>query len=198
MHCSKCGASGANEVGAYLAPIQDGVAMSRTLLTLLVPEAEPVVEFFRDLYDPSARRGLGAHITLIYPFMESEWMTPQVLEKLRDVLADQPAPMFRLAEVRTFPSVVWLAPEPVRAIVNLAGVLERAFPDYPRGGGVFPDYVPHLTAARGVQDAKEAIVNELEARLADHGPVYCWCERVTLMVSEQRRWKMLAEFPLLH
>ncbi len=175
-----------------------GVGMSRTLLALMVPEAEPVVGSFRDQYDPSARRGLGAHITLIYPFLDSQWLSPQVLARLRDVIAGVPAPMFRLIEVRTFPSVVWLAPEPAKHIMVLADALVAAFPDHPKGGGAFPDFVPHLTAARGVHHEKEAVVNELGVRLADYGPVYCWCENVTLLVSEDRRWRVLAQFPLLH
>lgn len=172
--------------------------MARTLLALLVPEAEPVVASFRDQYDPSARRGLGAHITLIYPFIDSELLSPQLLARLRDVVADIPAPMFRLADVRTFPSVVWLAPEPARPIVQIAAALERAFPDYPRGGGAFPEFVPHLSVARQVQQEKAAVINELQARLLDHGPVYCWCESVALLVSENRRWRQLAAYEFLH
>lgn len=172
--------------------------MARTLLALLVPEAEPVVGSFRDLYDPSARRGLGAHITLIYPFIDSELLTPGLLARLRDVAADLPAPMFRLAEVRTFPSVVWLAPEPAGPLVQMATALERAFPDHPKGGGAFPDFVPHLSVARHIQQEKVAVINELQARLADHGPIYGWCESLSLLVSENRRWRELAQYPFLY
>jgi len=172
--------------------------MARTLLALLVPEADPVVGSFRDQHDPSARRGLGAHITLIYPFMESELLSAAVLARLRDTVADMPAPMFRLHEVRMFPAVVWLAPEPTRSIVQLASALERAFPEQPIGGGAFPEFIPHLTVARRVPQEKEAIANEVKARLADYGPIYCWCDNVTLLVNEDRRWRRLAEFPLLH
>lgn len=172
--------------------------MARTLLALMVPEAEPLVGSFRDQYDPSARRGLGAHITLIYPFIDSELLTPALLARLRNVAADIPAPMFRLAHVDTFPSVVWLAPEPARPIAQIATALERAFPDHPKGGGAFPDFVPHLSVARHVQQEKAALVNELEARLADHGPIYGWCESLTLLINDHRRWRGAGEFPFLH
>ena len=172
--------------------------MARTLLALLVPEADPVVGSFRDQHDPSARRGLGAHITLIYPFVESELLSATLLARLRDTIADLPAPMFRLLDVRTFPAVVWLAPEPPRSIVQLAAAIERAFPDQRIGGGAFPEYIPHLTVARRVPQEKGSIANEVKARLADYGPIYCWCDNVTLLVSEDRRWRRLAEFPLLH
>lgn len=172
--------------------------MARTLLALMVPEAEPVVGSFRDEYDPSARRGLGAHITLIYPFLDSQLITHGVRVRLQRTIAECPAAMFRLAQVHTFPSVVWLAPEPVRHIAGLVSALERAFPEAPAGGGAFPDYVAHLTAARNVRDQeKEVVTNELRARLADHGPVYCWCEQVTLLVNEERRWRPVAQFDLL-
>lgn len=172
--------------------------MARTLLALLVPEAEPVVASFRELHDPAARRGLGAHITLIYPFIDSELLTPGLLARVRDVVADIPAPMFRLAEVKTFPSVVWLAPEPAKPIAQIATALERAFPDHPKGGGAFPDFVPHLSVARHVEQEKTAIINELQARLADHGPIYGWCESMALLVSENRRWHELAQYPFMH
>jgi 2'-5' RNA ligase len=172
--------------------------MSRTLLALMVPEAEPVVGTFRDQFDPAAKRGLGAHITLIYPFMDSQWLSTAYLARLRQVVAEHPAPMFSLREVRTFPSVVWLAPEPSEGIVRLAAALEAAFPDCPKGGGAFPEYVPHLTAARSVRTEQETISNELRARLADYGPVYCWCDHITLFKSENRRWLRLEEIPLLH
>ncbi|WP_109125909.1 2'-5' RNA ligase family protein [Dyella sp. C11] len=171
--------------------------MARTLLALLVPEAEPIVGSFRDQYDPSARRGLGAHITLIYPFIDSELLTQGVLQRVRDTVADLPAPMFRLASVDTFPSVVWLAPEPAKPIVQIANALERAFPDHPKGGGAFPDYVPHLSVARQLKD-KAAVINELQARLAAHGPIYGWCESMALLVSDNRRWRQMAEYPFLH
>ena len=172
--------------------------MARTLLALLVPEAEPVVASFRDQFDPAARRGLGAHITLIYPFIDSELLTPGLLARVRDVVADLPAPMFRLQEVRTFPSVVWLAPEPAKAITQIASALERAFPDHPKGGGAFPEFVPHLSVARQVQQEQAAVINELEARIADHGPIYGWCESMSLLVSENRRWRELASYPFLY
>lgn len=172
--------------------------MARTLLALLVPEAEAVVGSFRDQYDPSARRGLGAHITLIYPFIDSDLITPAMMARLRDVAADIPAPMFRLAHVGTFPSVVWLAPEPAKPIIQIASALERAFPDHPKGGGAFPDFVPHLSVARQVQHEKAVVINELEARLADHGPVYGWCESMSLLVSDNRRWREQRQFAFLH
>ena len=172
--------------------------MARTLLALLVPEADVVVGSFRDVYDPSARRGLGAHITLIYPFIDSELLTPGVLARVREVAADIPAPMFRLSEVDTFPSVVWLAPEPARPIVQIASALERAFPDHPKGGGAFPEFVPHLSVARHVQQEQAAVIHELQARLADYGPIYGWCECMTLLVNENRRWRELAQYPFMH
>jgi 2'-5' RNA ligase len=172
--------------------------MARTLLALMVPEAEPVVGSFRELLDPSARRGLGAHITLIYPFVDSELLTPAVLARLAEVIADIPAPMFRLAHVDTFPSVVWLAPEPAKPIIQIASVLERAFPDHPKGGGAFPEFVPHLSVARNVQQGKTAVINELEARLADHGPIYGWCESMSLWVNDQRRWRERNQYAFLH
>src|SRR5689334_13255282 len=102
--------------------------MPRTLLALLVPEAEPLVGDLRARMDPSARRGLGAHITLVYPFIDSPSVTPEVLDRLRGVTARHAAFSFRLADVGTFPSTVWLGPTPADAIARLVVDLEASFP----------------------------------------------------------------------
>jgi hypothetical protein len=37
-------------------------------LVVLVPEAEPVVGHLRDRLDPNAASGVGAHVTVLFPF----------------------------------------------------------------------------------------------------------------------------------
>jgi len=37
-------------------------------IVVLVPEAETLVEPFRKIFDPSAAKGMPAHITINYPF----------------------------------------------------------------------------------------------------------------------------------
>jgi 2'-5' RNA ligase len=170
--------------------------MSRTLLALMVPEAEPLVGDLRARLDPAAQRGLGAHITLVYPFVDSDNVDDVALERLRGVARAHAPPSFQLDSVRTFPSTVWLKPSPGDAIVALAAALEAAFPERPRDGRTFPDYVPHLSVARNVRGDRAIIVTTLEDRLHASGPIPCTCRHVHVMQRASGAWRNLVSVPL--
>lgn len=170
--------------------------MSRTLLALLVPDAEPLVGDLRARLDPSARLGLGAHITLVYPFLDSMAITDDVVERLRHV-ARQHAPVsFVLDEVGTFPSTVWLAPRPADALVSLSAALESAFPDRPTTGRVFERFVPHLSVARNIRGDRDAVVATLEDRLRSVRGVVCACANIHVMKRTDEGWQVHSRVPL--
>jgi 2'-5' RNA ligase len=170
--------------------------MSRTLLALMVPEAEPLVGDLRARLDPAAQRGLGAHITLVYPFVDSEAIDEAAIERLHEVARVHAPPSFRLDSVQAFPSTVWLKPSPGDAIVALAAALETAFPERPRDGRVFPDYVPHLSVARNVRGDRAVIVTTLEDRLHASGSIPCVCRHVHVMRRASDAWHSLVSVPL--
>ena len=172
------------------------MAMTRTLLALLVPEAESLVGDMRARLDPSARLGLGAHITLVYPWLESADVTDESLGLLRGLVASHAALSFRLDRVDTFPSTVWLAPSPIESIVSLAASLDTAFPERPRIGADYERYVPHLSVARNVRKDRDDIVASLHDRLEIHGRVECLCKDVHVMERDTTGWHALASFPL--
>lgn len=163
--------------------------MSRTLLALMVPEAEPLVGDLRARLDPAAKKGLGAHITLVYPFLDGELVAPAVEERLHSVAAVRQPLSFQLDAVCLFPSTVWLAPSPVAAIASLATALRLAFPEAPRRDRDFPDYVPHVSVARNVRRDREGIAATLRERLHAHGPVPCVARRVHLLEREPEGWR---------
>jgi hypothetical protein len=49
--------------------IDQHATMMHTLLALLVPAADGVIGDLREQYDPSAKRGLGAHITIRFDWL---------------------------------------------------------------------------------------------------------------------------------
>jgi len=51
-------------------------------LSILVPEAEGLVGSFRVRYDPAAKDGMPAHITLLYPFKSPSEIDGLVLDTL--------------------------------------------------------------------------------------------------------------------
>jgi hypothetical protein len=50
-----------------------------TAVLLCVPEAEPVVHGWRSTGDPSASRGVPAHVTLLSPFLPADRIDAGVL-----------------------------------------------------------------------------------------------------------------------
>lgn len=171
--------------------------MSRTLLALLVPDAETLVGDLRATMDPAAKLGLGAHFTLLYPFYDSADITMARLHVLDAVVARHQSLEFALDRVGTFPSTVWLAPTPQGDIVELAHALERAFPGRPETGRTFERFVPHLSVARNVRRAadRDMVVHELERRLQGTD---AWCRGAAVHVMARREagWRSVHHSPL--
>ncbi|UPG93064.1 2'-5' RNA ligase family protein [Luteibacter aegosomatissinici] len=164
--------------------------MSRTLVALLVPDAEPLVGDLRARLDPASKLGLGAHFTLLYPFHDTVEITPAHLASLREVGRRHAALAFSLERVGAFPSTVWLAPDPDEAIIQLANELEATFSGRPKVGREFNAFVPHLSVARNLRRAadRDAVVRTLEDRLAGGG-VLCRCGELHLMARLETGWR---------
>ncbi len=175
----------------------DGLT-SESALVVLVPEAEALVGPFRERYDPSASAGMPAHITINYPFlpMEPNWYV--ALERLDEVLAGCSGFDFSLFEIRRFPDVLYLAPDPERPFKHMIGAVASAFPDSPPYAGAISEVIPHLTVAQ-VDDAEA--LSKIAAAFAraaeDHLPIAGRVESVWLMDNRGGRWKREFEFDLI-
>jgi 2'-5' RNA ligase len=170
--------------------------VSLTCFVVLVPEAENLVGALRSRFDDSARRGLGAHITVLYPFMAPQLLDAAVLKKAAATLAAQEQFPFRLKSLGRFPEVAYLAPEPAEGFVALTLGLARAFPLFPPYGGEFARVVPHLTVAKGDLQAASPDLDHLASRLAQQGPVAAMCTHVTLIENSSGLWQPLQAFEL--
>ncbi len=164
-------------------------------LIVPVPEAEPLVCAWRERYDDSARTGVPAHITLLYPFLPPEEITPADLERLKALFASAPPMRFRLAAARRFPrGVLYLAPEPEEFLRGLTRRIWAQYPQRPPYGGAFEHVVPHLTVAQA-QD--HAVLDEVEAAVAPGLPVAAEATEAWLMLqSDVERWRAGHRFPL--
>jgi 2'-5' RNA ligase len=88
--------------------------------------------------------GLPAHVTLLFPFPEPD---ADVVAATRETLAGVEAFDVVFREVRRFPNVPYLVPEPAEPFVALTGALVTRFPAWQPYGGKFDDVIPHLTIA---------------------------------------------------
>jgi 2'-5' RNA ligase len=165
-------------------------------LVAFVPEAEPLVGCLRLRYDESARMGVSAHITLLFPFMEPSLVTAAVVQDCSTVLASHKAFSFELRSVGRFPVTAYLVPQPAEPFIELTQALCRAFPAYSPFGGKFPSVIPHLTVAHGNAVEADAAATALSASLQSSGPVSSVCRSVVLIENSSGRWRPTHVFPL--
>ena len=151
-------------------------APRESAIVVPVPEAEPVVGALRAGHDRSAARGVPAHVTLLYPFIEPDGIDDGAIATVTAIVAAEPS--FRCVFATTWEpegAVVALEPAPPAPFHRLIDALTRAFPDHPPYGGVFDEVIPHLTVADDGAD----VAAGLDGRL----PFEAWIHRATLMVE---------------
>jgi 2'-5' RNA ligase len=170
----------------YLRP-----TVSRSALVVPMPDLGPALSAVRRGHDPSARGGMPAHVTLLFPFLPVEDLSTAVEATLARVVGSHPAFPFRLATVGRFPAVLYLAPDPAEPFIDLVRALVAEWPLRPPYGGRFRDVVPHVTVAQG--RVSDRLVRLVEREL----PVLGRASHVDLMVEDRaRRWHLRKSFDL--
>jgi hypothetical protein len=164
-------------------------------LIVPVPEAESLVGAWRERYDDSARTGVPAHLTLLYPFLPTEDVTPADLQRLSALFATAAPTRYSLVAVRRFSrGVLYLAPQPEAFLREMTGRIWALYPDRPPYGGAFDDVIPHLTVA---QAEDPTVLDEVEAGVAPGLPVEAHATEAWLMLqSDGGRWRAGHRFPL--
>jgi 2'-5' RNA ligase len=170
--------------------------LPETALICEVPEAERFIARYRERYDPSARRNVPAHVTVLYPFMPPALVNEAVLAQLAAIARAVPCFDYRLAETRRFPVSLYLAPQPDRHFAALTEGIFRAFPDYPPFAGKFEVVVPHVTVAHGDEPILCEIEVELRIALPAGGGIAARCSDLLLIENSSGRWEQLQRFRL--
>ncbi|MGW3493602.1 2'-5' RNA ligase family protein [Streptomyces sp. NPDC001020] len=166
----------------------------QTGLIVRIPEAEPAVRAWRERFDPSARAGVPAHITVLFPFLDERRLGARVCSALTDVLGRHHAFDLRFESCGRFPGVLYLAPESDTQLRRLTEVIADRWPEAPPYGGQFTEIVPHLTVADGQDDA---VLDEIEAELLSNLPFTSRASSVDLMAHDGAKWQERASFALL-
>ncbi|MFB7321814.1 2'-5' RNA ligase family protein [Streptomyces sp. NPDC056190] len=165
----------------------------QTGLIVRVPDAEPAVRAWRERFDPSARAGVPAHVTVLFPFLDESRTDAHVWSALADVLGRHHAFDVRFEGCGRFPGVLYLAPEPDIPLRRLTEVIADRWPEAPPYGGKFTEVVPHLTIADGQDDG---VLDEIEADLLGRLPITSRVSSVDLMVHDGAKWQERASFSL--
>ena len=176
----------------------------QSALLLVVPAAEAAVGEHRARLDRSARDGVPAHFTVLYPFVPPGQIRDADLSALAGLFAGVPSFDFILDRIDWFgEQVVWLGPgdsEPFRALTVRT---LQAFPDYPPYGGQYADadVTPHLTIGH---DADLDVLRAAADCVREHLPIGGTATEVTLMAGPKPgtpatppgTWRRIAAFPL--
>ncbi len=168
--------------------------MPETALICNIPEIEAHIARYRERYDPSARRNVPAHVTVLYPFMPPDELGADVVARLREIVRAVPCFSYRLARTRRFPVALYLEPEPDTHFSALTDGIWAAFPDYPPFAGKFATVVPHVTVAHGDEELLCSI--EIELRIALASGVSARCSEVLLIENSTGRWETMHTLPL--
>ncbi|WP_369360665.1 2'-5' RNA ligase family protein [Streptomyces sp. cg2] len=168
----------------------------QTGLVVRIPEAESAVRAWRERFDPSARAGVPAHVTVLFPFLDERRIDARVCSVLADVLGRHGAFGLRFARCGRFPGVLCLVPEPDGQLRRLTEAVAGRWPEAQPYGGKFTEVVPHLTVADSQDDGVPDELDEIEAELLGELPFTSWVSSVDLMVHDGARWQGRASFAL--
>lgn len=162
-------------------------------LIVRVPEADSVVRAWRDRLDPSARAGVPAHVTVLFPFLDESRIDNDACAAIGEVIGRHRPFEARFEHCGRFPGVLYLVPEPDLPFRRLTEAIADRWPETPPFGGQFDEVVPHLTIAQGQDDA---VLEEAEAHLRSRLPVTGRVSSVDLMVHDGTSWRPRASFAL--
>jgi 2'-5' RNA ligase len=165
-----------------------------TGLIVPLPDLEPVVGEWRARYD-SQFADTPAHVTVLFPWVPPGDLTEADLDAVGRLAEDWQPFEVRFAEFRAFADadVHYLAPEPADPFLALTQDLCTAWPEYPPYEGAFPEVVPHLTVAVGVNAEQAA---EFRAAIEALLPVRTIAAELTVIEVLDGRCRVRRSFPL--
>ncbi len=166
-----------------------------TAVVIVFPQFSPIVDDWRER--TSADRtsiGVPPHVTLLHPFVPAE-AVEDALDGLRELFAATPAFDVAFRELRRWPEMAYLAPEPPEPFARLTEAIVERWPDYPPYEGIHEIVIPHLTVAYG----DDALLADVEADVTPKLPVEAHVTEAVLLEeleADFERWGERARFAL--
>jgi 2'-5' RNA ligase len=143
--------------------------------------------------DPSARAGVPAHVTVLFPFLDESRIDSGVVAAVGEVIGRHRSFEVRFEHCGRFPGILYLVPEPDLPFRRLTEAIADRWPEAPPFGGQFDEVVPHLTIAQGQDDA---VLEEAEADICRRLPITARVSSVDLLVHDGTSWQQRASFAL--
>ncbi len=115
---------------------------SAVIIPIALP---PRLASLRKAGDPLAARGVPAHVTVLFPFLRVDALTPAVRSTLARLAAHEPPFVARFERVERRGRMVWLIPADERPFLRLTAAVAERWPDHQPYEGVHLTLIPHLT-----------------------------------------------------
>ena len=170
--------------------------MAQFLIMVPVPEVETHVARLRARFDPSAARGLGAHVTIVHSNLPSEPAERGIARQIATAVPAIAPFAFQITRVARFPGTLYLAAEPIASFALARHALLQALA---KDGGQRAEeqaFIPHVSVVRKSAADHPEVEAELATTLQRHGPIRCACTRLVLLENSSGLWRPMQEFAL--
>lgn len=165
---------------------------------ILIPflEVDDIVDGWRTMLDPAQRRGIPAHVTVLFPFIHPTELSTGDLIVLEDYFSNVSAFNVAFESTGWFDDrVVYLEPKPRKQFRTMTEQLLHEFPSCLPYGGKFAEPVPHLTLGDG---APLESLRRAEEAVRERFPIETRATEAWLMTGsmEPGSWSLRQSFPM--
>ena len=179
--------------------------MPHILVIVSVPEVEPYVASLRERFDRSARRGLGAHVTLLHAPLPADGIDAATIAAVAEAASGVAPFHYAVTGLAHFPGTIYLAVDPWEPFNELHTRL-RPQPACP--GSSPREFIPHISVMRAPRRAgpepvgADAAIDALPVAeaglipLLDAAPLQCECREIVLLEDSTGRWRPLQSVAL--
>jgi 2'-5' RNA ligase len=103
-----------------------------TAVVIAFPKASAAVDGWRErTCSDRPSIGIPPHVTLLFPFVPAEQVDDVVVAELRRLFAATSPFAVTFRELRRWPEMVYLAPEPPEPFARLTETIVERWPQYP-------------------------------------------------------------------
>ena len=162
---------------------------SAIVVRIRVPAA---IERLRRAHDRAARLGVPAHVTILYPFVGADELTPAIRDDLAQIAGEFRAFRVTFASAARWPGVAYLEPRPTSPFTTLIDRVAACFPEHPPYAGAISEVIPHVTVVENSDVALDGILTAAQAAL----PFAAAAEALEVLgEGEDGRWRRRWRFP---
>ena len=144
-------------------------------------KVDDVVNDWRRLLDPAQLRGIPAHVTVLFPFVNPADLSVETLTVLKGYFSRVSTFTVTFDSTAWFEDrVVYLQPKPGHQFRTITKQLLQAFPSCLPYGGKFAEPIPHLTLGDG---APLESLQKAEGAVRDNLPIETEASEAWLMTG---------------